>query len=284
LSDNQKNNLRKINVLHLFEMAAGPSIQSHFYKKFGYGKSWVLSKYISKSLIGFYCEVENFPRVRHAILAGLKRCKNDEVDIVFIHGTEFAVPIFKILTRKKIILQYHGSDINLPGRSHNLLRIICRSMANAIIYNQKSHLDKIITIRKIRKEYHPNAVDTEHFKPQNKNRNGSLTFISSNLNREKTMEELKKIPDLTIIDSNKQKFSYEEMPDLLNQYEKYIDYKVTDFGLVLKALSRTALEALACGCKVYHDEKIIEQLPEEHKPEIVMKKLYSLFLDILTKK
>lgn len=265
-------------------MAAGPSIQSHFYKKFGYGKSWVLSKKIPKSLIEFYGEVENFSRVRHAIFAGLKRCKNDEIDIVFIHGTEFPVPIFKIFTRKKVILQFHGSDINHPGRSKNLLRIICRSMADAIIYNQESHREKIITIGKMKKEYHPNAVDTEHFKPQNKNRKGSLTFISSNLNREQTLKELKKFPDLTIIDSNKQKFTYEEMPDLLNQYEKYIDYKVTNFGLELKALSRTALEALACGCKVYHDGKIIESLPQEHNPEVVIKKLYSLFLNIVTKK
>ncbi len=73
------------------------------------------------------------------------------------------------------------------------------------------------------------------------------------------------------------------MPDLLNQYEKYIDYKVTNFGLELKALSRTALEALACGCDVYHDGKIIESLPQEHMPEVVMKKLYSLFLNVITK-
>ena len=74
---------------------------------------------------------------------------------------------------------------------------------------------------------------------------------------------------------------YEDMVDLFNKYELFLDYKVTDFGMVLGAMSRSALEALACGCKVYHDGKVIEKLPDEHKPEVVIKKLYSLFYYIL---
>jgi len=278
-----KNKIRKINVLHLFEMAAGPSIQTYFYKKFGYGESWVLSREKSHPVVDFYGVVEKFPHIRDVIFEGLKRCKND-IDIVFIHGSEFAVPIFKILTRKKVILQYHGSDINLPSRSKNIFRILFRSMADAIIYNQKEQLDKIITIRNVRKEYQPNAVDTDHFNSLNKNRKGSLALISDNLNREKTLKGLKEFSDLTIIDKQEKVFSYEEMPNILNQYETFVDYKVTDYGMLLKALSRSALEALACGCKVYHDERFIDKLPIEHQPEVVIKKLYSLFYYVLTGK
>ena len=280
----EKNKVRKINVLHLFEMAAGPSIQTYFYKKFGYGESWVLSRKKSHPVVDFYGIVEKFPHVRSVILEGLRKCRKTDIDIVFVHGSEFAVPIFKILTRKKVILQYHGSDINLPSRSKNIFRILFRSMADAIIYNQKEHLDKIITIKNVRKEYHPNAVDTDHFSSLNKNRKGSLALISDNLDRKKTLEGLKEFSDLTIIDKQEKVFSYEEMPNLLNQYETFVDYKVTDYGMFLKALSRSALEALACGCKVYHDGKYIEKLPIEHKPEIVIKKLYSLFYYVLTGK
>ena len=280
--DDNKNITKKINVLHLFEMAAGPSIQTYFYKKFGYGKSWILSKDRKHPVVDFYGEVEKFPKIRDVIIEGLKRCKKNDIDIVFIHGSEFAVPIFKIFTRKKVILQYHGSDINLPSRSKNIFRILFRSMSDAIIYNQKEHLKNIITIKEVRKEYHPNTVDTDHFYPLHKKRKGSLTIISNNLNKEKTLEGLKEFSDLKIIDKQEKKIPYEEMPNLLNQYETYVDYKVTDFGMLLKALSRTALEALACGCKVYHDGKIISELPLEHKPEIVIKKLYTLLYFVLT--
>lgn len=282
--DDHKNITRKINVLHLFEMAAGPSIQSHFYKKFGYGKSWVLSRNRRHGVVDFYGEIEKFPKVRDVIREGLRRCKKDDIDIVFIHGSEFAVPIFKIFTRKKIILQYHGSDINLPSRSKNIFRIIFRSMADAIIYNQKKQYDNIITIKNVRKEFHPNAADTEHFHSLNEDKKGKLAFISDNLDRQDTLKGIEKFQDVTIIDKKIQVIPYEEMPKILNKYETFIDYKVADYGLLLEEMSRTALEALACGCKVYHNEKIIEKLPEEHKPENVMKKLYSLFYLVLTGK
>lgn len=281
---NEKNKIRKINVLHLFEMAAGPSIQSHFYKKLGYGKSWVLSSDRINRVVDFYKEIEKFPRVRDVIREGLRRCKKDDIDIVFIHGSEFAVPIFKILTRKKVVLQYHGSDINHPARSKNIFRIIFRSMADAIIYNQKKMYDNVITIKNVRKEFHLNAVDTELFHPLNDDKKGKLAFISDNLDRPKTLKGLENFQDITIIDKKIQVIPYEEMPKILNKYETFIDYKVADYGLLLEEMSRTALEALACGCKVYHNEKIIEKLPEEHKPENVMKKLYSLFYLVLTGK
>jgi|APSaa5957512535_1039671.scaffolds.fasta_scaffold17161_2 hypothetical protein len=279
----QTNTIPKINVLHLFEMAAGPSIQSYYYKKFGYGESWVISKNRTHPVIDYYGIIEKFPKIRNVIIEGLKRC-SENVDIVFIHGSEFAVPIFKILTRKKVILQYHGSDINLESRSKNPFRIICRSMADAIIYNQKTHLKKIITIKNVKKEFHPNAVDTDLFKPKNKTRHGSIALMSNNLDREKTMKELENFSDLTIIDKNDQIIPYAEMPNLLNNYEIFVDHKITDFGLYLEALSRSALEALACGCKVYHNGRYIDHLPDENNPEVVMKKLYSLFHQVLSGK
>lgn len=275
-------NPRKINVLHLFEMAAGPTIQTYFYRKFNYGNSWVISKVREHTVIDYYGIVEKYPRVRDVILEGLKRC-NSNVDIVVIHGSEFAVPIFKILTRKKIVLQYHGSDINLDSRSRNPFRILFRSMADAIIYNQKSHLKKIITIRKVRKEFHPNAVDTDLFRPTGISRSGTLALLSNNLDRKKTLELLNKFKNVTILDRNNEVIPYNKMPNFLNKFELFIDHKVTDFGMVLEALSRTALEALACGCKVFHDGRYINELPDEHKPENVIKKLYTLFLEILDK-
>ncbi|NWF96887.1 MAG: hypothetical protein HXY34_12165 [Candidatus Thorarchaeota archaeon] len=57
--------------------------------------------------------------------------------------------------------------------------------------------------------------------------------------------------DLTIIDRSKgEGVPYEKMPEFLSKFEYYLDFK----GHIEKiVLSKTALEALACGCKVIQD-------------------------------
>ena len=264
-------------------MAGDPSIQSYFYKKFGYGESYVLSKNEKNHIIDYYNIVEKLPRVRNVIREALKRC-NDDIDIISIHGYEFAVPIFKILTRKKIILQYHGSDINLPNRSKNPFLIICRSMADAITYNQEIHLKKIITIKKVIKEYHPTPVDTDLFCPQDVIKEGKLSIIYDHLNRKEILESLSQFDDLKIHDRSNQPIPYEKMPDFFNKYKTYVDYRITQYGLKLTALSRSALEALACGCNVILWDEHYDKLPESHEPKVVIKKLYSLCHVVLTGK
>jgi len=278
--------IRKINVLHILDMIGGSSIQSHFYNKCGYGQSVVLyHKKPSKknAVVDFYNKAIPFPYVRSIVLEGLRMCRSDEIDIIHLHQAEILVPIFKLLTNKKIVLQYQGSDILDPKRSRNIFRIIFRSMADTIIYNQKAHLKKIITIRKLPKEYHVNAVDTDHFKPQNKPKKGILAFISDNLNKKATLKLLEKFEDIKIIDRGKDPISHEGMPNILNKYEMFVDLKITTYNLLVPTLSMLALQSLACGCKVYTFEKEVkEELPERHKPEVVMKKLYDLYYKVLT--
>lgn len=69
---------------------------------------------------------------------------------------------------------------------------------------------------------------------------------------------------------------HRKMPMLLNQYEYFIDH------CHVPALSKTGLEALACGCKVVRwDGKIIQGLPLEHRPENVIEKLKKIYLEVL---
>ena len=276
---------KPVNVLHILDMAGGSSIQSHFWKKFGYGKSWVLyhkKKNWINAVVDYYNEVVPFTRVREIVKEALKRCKKNDVDIVWVHQAEILVPIFKIFTKKKVVLSYQGSDINEPGRSRNPIRIICRSMADLIIYNQKDHLQKIITIKKIRKEYVVNAVDTDLFYPIDMPKKGVVAFISDNLDREKTLKLLEKFENLTIIDRTDGVISYNKMPEILSNYEMMVDLKVTTFGLLVPTLSKIALQSLACGLKVYtFEDEIKTALAEKHKPEIVMKRLYEIFCEIL---
>lgn len=281
------NSVRKINVLHLTDMTGGSSIQSHFWKKFGYGKSWVFyhKKPKINSVVEFYQEAEPFLTIRSIVKEALRRCKNDNIDIVWVHQAEILVPIFKLFTKKKVVLSYQGSDINEPGRSKNPIRILCRSLADLIIYNQKAHLKKIITMKKIPKEYVVNAVDTDLFYPRDTPKKGTVAFISDNLNRKETMKLLEKFKNLTVIERNSGVIPYKKMPEILSKYEMMVDLKVTTYGLLVPTLSKIALQSLACGLKAYTFENEIKtKLPESHKPEIVMKKLHNLFRDLMDEK
>ena len=73
------------------------------------------------------------------------------------------------------------------------------------------------------------------------------------------------------------------MPIFLSKYEMYIDIRIMTWGQTLEELSTTALQALSCGCKVYHNDKVIEKFPAEHSPQNVLSKLNSFYEEILKK-
>lgn len=159
-------------------------------------------------------------------------------------------------------------------------------MADIILYNQKLHKNKIITIRNIPKYFIANGIDTDFFSQKIDKKIGGLTIISSNLDKQKTLDEIKKIEKreeikVKIIDTDFGIIPFEKMPELLNQFEYYFDIKITDYGLFGRELSNTGLQALACGCKVIHDYgkgyEILEKMPEEHKTEYVINKLFRFY-------
>ena len=267
-------------VLHVLDIAGVPSILAHYYNKMSKGKSDLIyheKNSISSSVSRFYDGIP-FTRFRDLLLTGF--FKSFQYDIIHIHGAEILVPLFK-LTGKKIILHYHGSDINEKKRSMNKKRMVCRSMADMILFNGKNMEPNIITSKQVRKEYFANPVDTEHFSPNFEKRAGKLSFISGNLDKEKMISTLKGVGDVTIVDLDVQQIPYPLMPKFLSNYEMYIDIKIMPWGKTLDDLSTTALQALACGCKVYHNNKVIETLPPEHKPENVIEKLDSFYNDLL---
>jgi hypothetical protein len=267
-------------VLHILDIAGIPSILSHYYNKLGKGKSELFyheKNSISSSISRFY-EGVPFEKFRNLLFVAL--IKSFHYDIIHIHGAETLIPLFKV-SGKKIVLHYHGSDINEQKRSFDKKRIFARSMADLIIYNGKNMENKIITSKKVQKEYLPNPIDTEHFSPDNENRRGALSFVSNNLDKEKTINAIRKISESTIIDLDIQQIPYSIVPKFLSKYEMYIDIKIMPWGQILEDLSTTALQALSCGCKVYHNNRVIETLPSEHKPENVIKRLDSFYNDLL---
>lgn len=269
-----------IKVLHILDMAGVSSILTHYYNKIGNGHADLIyhqKKNISLEISEFY-EGKAFSKFKFLLITGLKN--SIKYDIIHIHGAEILIPLFKI-TGKKIILHYHGSDINDEKRSNSIKRIICRSMADLIIYNGKEMKDKIKTIKNIRKEYLPNPVDIEHFHSTIKNKIGSVSFVSNNLDKEKTIESIQSISNTKIIDLDLQHIPYKNMPEFLSKFEMYIDVKIMPWGYILPDLSTTALQALACDCKVYHNGQILKEFPEEHKPKNIIKKLNFFYKELL---
>jgi hypothetical protein len=67
------------------------------------------------------------------------------------------------------------------------------------------------------------------------------------------------------------------MPSFLKKYGTYIDIRYVD-GILLKNLSKTALEALACGLDVIdYRIKRIRGLPTEYEPVNVVSRLDSIY-------
>jgi hypothetical protein len=71
-------------------------------------------------------------------------------------------------------------------------------------------------------------------------------------------------------------FAYEDMPKLLNTFEYFVDDSLPD-------LSKTALEALACGGKVvtWKGDAVFEGLPEMHRVEKVVDRLLPVYEEAL---
>jgi len=172
---------------------------------------------------------------------------------------------------KKIVLHYHGTDIR--GRWKEKRKYWSR--ADLIIVSTQDLLEGAPE----NAHYLPNPVDTELFKPiPELRRPGTALYMTSSEPKHQASQEWarrvaeKLILKLHIIDREKIMIPHRKLPLLLNRYEYFIDHRW------VPALSKTALEALACGLKVVRwDEKIIQSLPEH-----VVKELTKLYLTILS--
>jgi len=191
-------------------------------------------------------------------------------DIVHVHDFDKFVPLLKFFYRcKPVVLHYHGSRIR--GRWKERKKYW--NKADVLLYSVKDVESENMPETAI---WMPNPVDTEFFKPLNVNREpNSALSIDTYLDKEKALQyALKHNLKLTV---KKADIPYKLMPSLLNRFEYYIDVKTTGFSM-----SKTGLEALACGCKVinYHGE-IVDRLPDEHKPEHVVSELMETYDKIL---
>lgn len=210
-------------------------------------------------------------------LRGLLMAKN--YDLVHVHYHSIFIPFLKILYNKPVIMHFHGSDVRGNWNTH--LKRIKKAdrLFVATIDNLKDSPKGTSWI--------PIPVDTVKFDPDrfsvNHEFSGGRAFTFSY----GADEEALKIAENhgVKLDIIREKIPHEKVPELMAQYEYYIDVKRDFKGRLLYdgSIHGTAgLEALAMGLKVVSkDLSIMEGLPEFHKPENIADSLFKIYEDLM---
>lgn len=270
--------MKKLKILHVWNTAGVASIIAKYMDRL-YGTESLVIHRAAFDPYGFttYGELWNCGAKSFA-LKSLLIAKN--YDIVHVHYFDRIVPYLRFLYPKKpIILQYWGDDI----RGKWPLRRKYWEKADVVVYSAPELLGEGAPESAI---YIPCPVDTEIFYPRPiKPKPRSAFHISYNADDIAREYAERYNLELTIYDRKRNgPISHLKLPEILCQYEYYIDVK-RSFGKLIQSIGKTGREALACGLKVITWEgKIMEGLPKENHPEFVVGKIYSVYNQVLEPK
>ncbi len=259
-------------VLHIWNTAGVASIMARYQKRLLGWNTWVvMRKVFDRFGLTTYGEViDAGAKMFTARALWMAR----KFDIIHVHTFDKIVPLLKMLyPRKKVILHYHGTDIRNRWREKERYwrrsDIVLVSTFD-LLSGAPSHVI-----------YLPNPVDMELFRPMPELRRQRTALHIIKREQDEDIDWVRKVArkldlELTVIDRIKNPIPHSDLPKVLNKFEYYIDQNY------IPALSKTALEALACKLKVVRwDEKIIEGLPEEHNPENVVLELKKIIESLL---
>jgi glycosyltransferase involved in cell wall biosynthesis len=234
--------------------------------------------------------------------------KAKSADIIHIHSRiDILLKLRKKFGRsKKIILHYHGTDIRglkkqkLPHRSQIsdlAIRSIMmyRGLRDKVLFRKRMHInaqrmaDTVIVstpdlLQLVAKGiYLSNPVDTDHFKPDSllKNEQKEALTIDTEVTDIQLALDYCKMHNISlnieVYNRIKAPIIYKDMPDFLRRYKIYVDIRYVNEN-ILENLSKTALEALACGLKVLdYQLKYRQGLPREHDPINVISRLSTIY-------
>ena len=295
-------------ILHIWDQAGVAFVLAKYQRLQGHdSKTIMVREYDKYGIAEFYN--------RYAIAATLQdfvQKSMDEAhsaDILHVHSRSDIVFKFReeFGNSKRIILQYHGTDIRgikkqkLPHRSKVsdlAVRGIFtyRRVRDAILIKKRIHskaqrlADAVIVstpdlLPLVSKAiYVPNPIDTEHFSPDKSSskpeRTQALTMDTEATDIQLTLSYCKRHNvklDIDVYNRIRDPIMYGDMPAFLKKYGLYVDVRYVD-GKILENLSKTALESLACGLDVL-DYKLdrMHGLPEEFNPMNVTSRLESIY-------
>jgi len=258
------------NILHIWDTGGVASVLSKYLVKKYPVKSTVVS--ISRldpfNITTFYGG-QHYPSSTLTTIRFIM--KGYSCDIIHVHSAYRFVRYFKRLTpNKAVIMHFHGEDVRLTGWN-NLKGI-----------TEKADITLVSTPDLLEGApqnvfWLPNPVDIEHFKPMPSLRKAGTALYFVKHQRGENIVWPKNVAknlglELCVVDRKANPISYAKLPHFLNTFEYYIDQNW------IHSLSKTALEALACGLKVVKwDGRVIEKLPEEHNPIRVIEKLWAFY-------
>lgn len=295
-------------VLHVWDQAGVAYVLAKYQRLRGYDSKAIMVREYDKYGIGrFYNEYVINVTLEDFVQRSLEEAQS--ADIVHIHSRSDMV--FKLRKKfknsKKIILQYHGTDIRglkkqkLPHRSK------LSDLAVRGIFAYRRARDAILIKRRIHSKaqrltdavivstpdllplvssaiYLPNPIDTDHFTPDKisskPERARALTMDTEAIDIRLTLNYCKKHnvnQDIDVYNRIKDPIMYADMPAFLKKYGLYVDIRYVD-GKILENYSKTALEALACGLDVL-DYKLNRRhgLPDEYAPMNVASRLETIY-------
>ncbi len=265
-----------LKVLHIWNTAGVASILAKFQNRIFGWSSYVITrrKYDRFGLLtyGDYSMLPSELFVMKVLVLLVPK-----YNIIHVHSQQQLLPLIKrMFPRKPIIMHYHGSEIR--GKWHINQRYW--KYADAIIVSTPDLLKgapkQVI--------YLPNPVDTDLFRPMPSYRISNDIGVFIHRGYTDLEEAIRRVNELSqnigirifIYDSTKHPIPYRYMPFFLNRFEYFVD------RWWIKSLSKTALEALACGLKVIRwDGKIVKDLPIEHKPEYVISRLARIYYMVI---
>jgi hypothetical protein len=291
-------------ILHVFDQAGVAAVIAKYQSLQGHDSKVVtidgIDKYgIDKFYQDYVCcvlpaefEDECIRRGKHA-------------DIIHIHSMiHTLIKLRKKFGRsKKMILHYHGTDIRGLNTADEGTSSECRSFLS-ILFKVRRKARKILRNRTHRKAQRladavivatpdllhcvpkstliANPVDLEHFRPDEfrQIKKEALTLKTEITNAQWTLDYCKNnniSVNIEVYDRTKKPIMYADMPSFLKDYEFYVDIKYVNTK-VLESLSKTGLEALACGLTVINYELNYQQgLPPEHDPKNIVLHLVDIY-------
>jgi hypothetical protein len=290
-------------VLHIWDQAGVAFILAKFQQMNGNESKVIRVKNTDKYGIDeFYKEYGLFVAPEELVYKSIEEAK--KADVIHVHSLpEMVINIRKIYGGSKIIiLHYHGTDIRGfskdNSRTFNLRNILKPENIVKKIKKRRLHIkaqrlaDRVIVstpdlIQLVKGSvFLPNPIDTDHFTNKKLTKERSVDVSKGIIvNSEVTNIELamnyckhKKINlNIYIYDRTKNPIYYKDVPNFLKKYDVYVDLRFVNRKLLMN-LSKTALEALACGLKVLNYKlEYMNNLPSEHCPTNVVTILASIY-------